>query len=69
LVRNADNDEVLAVLKQVLKQTIEHTGGVFGATQKECGNFGTLDLAAAQRECAAYLAVLNAKDHSFQYAA
>jgi hypothetical protein len=26
-------------------------------------------LAAAQRECAAYLAVLNAKDHSFQYAA
>ena len=69
LVRNADNAEVLAVLKQVLKQTIEHTGGVFGATQKECGNFRTLDLAAAQRECAAYLAVLNAKDHSFQYAA
>lgn len=69
LVRNADNAEVLTVLKQVLTQTIEHTGGVFGATQKECGNYRTLDLAAAQRECAAYLAVLNAKEHNFQYAA
>ena len=69
LVRHADNAEVLAVLKQVLTQTIEHTGGVFGATQKECGNYRTLDLAAAQRECAAYLAVLNAKEHNFQYAA
>ena len=68
MVRDADNAEVLAVLKQVLTQTINHTGSVFGATQKECGNFRTLDLACAQKECAAYLDVLNAKEHSFQYA-
>lgn len=69
LVRNADNEEVLAVLKDVLAKTIEHQGDVFGASAKECGNYRTLDITAAQKECAMYLATLIAKDHDFQYQA
>ncbi len=69
LVRNADNQAVLAVLKEVLAKTVAHTGDVFGNSEIECGNCRTLDLAAAQKECAVYLECLNAKEHSFQYVA
>ena len=67
LVRDADNARVLAALKQALADTVAHTGAVFGQSAAECGNYRTLDLCAAQKECAAYLKVLNEKEQTFRY--
>ena len=36
LVRNAENEKVLAVLKETLEKVINHEGEVFGASQIEC---------------------------------
>ena len=58
LVRNADHSEVLDVLRESLQRVIDHTGPVFGASRKECGNFASLDLKKAQDECARYLEVI-----------
>jgi S-ribosylhomocysteine lyase len=69
LIRNADNDVVLATLKTMLQQVIDHEGLVFGASQKECGNYRNLDIECAKRECRRYLDCLNAKPtHDFTYA-
>ena len=68
LVRDADNDEVLSVVKDVLGKIIAHEGEVFGASRKECGNYKSLDLDAAKRECRAYLDALESrKIHTFEY--
>ena len=68
LVRNADNDEVLSVVKDVLGKIIAHEGEVFGASRKECGNYKSLDLDAAKRECRAYLDALESRTiHTFEY--
>lgn len=68
LVRNADNDEVLSVVMDVLSKIIAHEGEVFGASRKECGNYKSLDLDAAKRECRAYLEALQSKaSHTFEY--
>lgn len=67
LVRDADNQKVLQVLKDCLKKTVEHDGEIFGNTQKECGNYRSLDLEYAKKECRRYLEVLNSKEHSFEY--
>lgn len=67
LVRNADNDKVLEVLKKCLGDTLAYEGEVFGAERKECGNYKNLSLDAAKNECRAYLDVLNSKKWSFTY--
>lgn len=67
LVRNADNEETLAVVKDVLMKIVSHDGEMFGAVKKECGNYKNLDLASAKRECERYLAVLNSKENDFKY--
>ena len=67
LVRDAENAEVLSVVKSVLDRIIKHDGEMFGATRKECGNYKNLDLAAAKVECERYLAVLNSKENDFTY--
>ena len=67
LVRNADNNRVLAVLKDCLKKTVEHDGEMFGNTRQECGNYKSLDLDSAKRECKAYLEVLESREHTFEY--
>ena len=67
LVRKADNEKVLAVLMDVLAKILAYEGEVFGASQIECGNYKNLSLDAAKQECAAYLAVLKAKNNDFQY--
>lgn len=67
LVRNADNDETLEVVKDVLAKIVSHSGEMFGAVKKECGNYMNLDLAAAKRECERYLAILNSKENDFLY--
>lgn len=68
LVRNADNNRVLEVLKDCLEKTIAHEGPVFGASAAECGNYRCLDIEAAHRECRRYLDVLEANPHpDFKY--
>ncbi len=67
LVRDAECDEVLAEVKDVLNKIIDHTGEMFGAVRRECGNYKNLDLAAAKRECRAYLDKLNSREQSFTY--
>ena len=61
LTRDLEPTVVLEALKVALAATVSHTGGMYGASRKECGNYKELDLDAAKRECAAYLEVL--KDH------
>lgn len=67
LVRNADNQRVLSVLKKCLADTLAHEGEVFGAKREECGNYKNLSIDAARAECEKYLSVLNAKEWSFDY--
>lgn len=67
LVRNADNSETLAVVKDVLEKIVNHDGEMFGAVRRECGNYKNLDLPSAKIECERYLAVLNGKKNDFLY--
>ena len=67
LVRDAENGEVLSIVKDVLTKIAEHDGEMFGAVKKECGNYKNLDLAAAKRECARYLAILENRKNDFKY--
>ncbi len=67
LVRNADNERVLSEVKTALANSVSHTGEVFGCSEIECGNYRTLDLESAVRECEKYLEVLNSKDNNFTY--
>ena len=67
LVRNADNDHVLAVVKDVLSRIVNHGGEMFGAVKKECGNYQNLDLSVAKTECERYLNILNSKENDFLY--
>ncbi len=67
LIRNADNDRVLDVVKQVLRDIIAYDGEVFGNSEIECGNYRTLCLDNAKNECKNYLKVLEAKEHTFLY--
>ena len=69
LVRNADNDRVLKVVKSTLRRIIDHDGEIFGYSAIECGNYRNLDLSAAKVEAERYLAVLDSRDHDFKYKA
>lgn len=68
LVRNADNERVLCVIKDVLKKISVYEGEVFGCSDIECGNYRTLELSKAKKEAESYLALLNSREHSFKYA-
>ena len=68
LMRDTTNEEAYALVKDILKKTIEHDGKMFGDTRKECGNYRNLSIAAAKAECANYLAVLQEKNQTkFEY--
>lgn len=67
LVRNANHDRVLNELKKALAAVVDHKGEIFGNSRQECGNYRELSLQAAKDEAAAYLSVLNEKEHSFRY--
>ena len=67
LLRNADNEKTLTVLKDCLNKVLAHEGEVFGATRKECGNYKSLNLETAKKECGAYLKALTEKEQTFTY--
>lgn len=68
LIRNADNQQVLSVVKDVLRQIIAYEGPVFGASRVECGNYANLELSLAHEECKRYLDVLEHYPHiDFKY--
>lgn len=68
LVRDMDNECVLALVKDTLQRVVEHTGEMFGATRKECGNYLDLDIEKARAECRRYLEILNTeKELTFCY--
>ena len=67
LVRDADNDTVLAEVKNTLERILQHDGPVFGSTPKECGNYANLDLACAKAEAKRYLTELQARPVTFEY--
>lgn len=65
--KSVSYDEVLSLVKKTLRQTIDHTGAVFGASEIECGNYKTLDLDSAKKACAEYLEILNGVDGIVDY--
>ncbi len=67
LVRNADNEKVLCVIKDVLKKISAYEGEVFGCSEIECGNYRTLELSKAKEESKKYLEVLESRTQSFEY--
>lgn len=67
LVRNADNDKVLAEIKSALSKIIAHEGEVFGASEIECGNYLSLELSSAAKESQRYLDVLNHMPVDYKY--
>ncbi len=67
LVRDSVSaDDVWTTLCQVLAD-VEKQPAMFGASQKECGNYRNLSLDAARRECADFLAALLARGRNFTY--
>lgn len=68
LMRDSVTKEmVLNLVKDALQKTIDHEGAVFGASEKECGNYRTLSLDAAKSACMEYLKVISALDDIITY--
>ena len=69
LVRDTAKETVLEVTKSVLAKIVSHDGPMFGESEIECGNYRSLSVEAAKKEAAAYLAVLESKENTFEYPA
>lgn len=67
LVRDADNEAVLSEIITACQKIVSHEGEVFGASEIECGNYKSLDLAKAKSEAELYLDVLKTKLSNFKY--
>ena len=68
LIRNAENEAVLAAVKEVLQKIIDHDGEMFGATRIACGNYQNLSVESAKAESRRYLDALNAlTEVTFRY--
>jgi S-ribosylhomocysteine lyase len=67
LVRDMDKNDVLVLIKDVLKKIIDHKGEIFGNKREECGNYRNLNLETAQMEAQRYLNVLNGSEVTFKY--
>ena len=67
LVRDAKNEEVLAVVRETLEKIIAHEGEVFGKSRVECGNYLELDMESARIEAKRYLDALSKCDATFAY--
>ena len=67
LVRDVDKNIVLDETKKALADIVSHSGKMFGAERKQCGNFRGLSLKAAQTEAKRFLDVLNNTITDFEY--
>ena len=67
LVRDADNDTVLSVIRETMQAILEYDGPVFGASARECGNYINLNLDLAKAEAQRYLSELSARPVTFTY--
>ena len=67
LVRDEEPTTVYRIVRETLARIAAHTGEVFGASRKECGNYLELDLASGVREARAYLAALPDGKTDFSY--
>lgn len=67
LVRDTTHEDVLRVVKAVLKSILSHTGEMPGGRREECGNYKNLSVEAAKAECERYLEVLNNGEWDMSY--
>ena len=67
LVRDADNETVLATVKSVLSTIAYKADVMFGAERKECGNYKELSLESAKTEAKRYLFELESHTQTFVY--
>lgn len=67
LVRDAENGEVLGVIKEVLSKITDHDGDVFGASRTECGNYRCLELEAAKNVAREFSDILKYAENNFSY--
>ena len=67
LTRDIEGDKAVEVILSTLEKIVEHTGEMFGASRKECGNYKELDLDAAKREAKRYLDKLRSKKIDLEY--
>ena len=68
LIRDAENEAVLAAVKQVLRDILAHDGEMFGNTRRECGNYKNLSVESAKAEARRYLDALESlKEVTFRY--
>ena len=67
LVRDANNGEIFAIVKKVLRDIIDYDGPMPGASSVECGKYRELDMAVAKEEAKRYLAILDSRDWDFTY--
>ena len=55
LMRESDDEKVIALVQRTLRQILAYEGPVFGATREECGNYINLSLDKAKAEAERYL--------------
>ena len=67
LVRDAENEKVLSVVKDVLSEIADRSNEMYGATRKECGNYKELSLESAKAEAKRYLCELEKRAQTFAY--
>ena len=67
LVRDADNETVLSLVRDTMQNILDYEGPVFGASARECGNYINLDLSLAKAEAKRYLDELSARPVTFTY--
>ncbi|HIV85577.1 MAG TPA: S-ribosylhomocysteine lyase [Candidatus Monoglobus merdigallinarum] len=60
LIRDADNAEVVSIIKRILRDISVYDGEMPGASEIECGNYRNLDVGAAAKEAASYLKEIEA---------
>lgn len=68
LVRGLLPERVKKALLTALRSVLTHSGPMFGATRRECGNFENLSVDDAKKECAAYIVALEGQKGGFEYA-
>ncbi len=67
LVRDAENDVVLRVVKELLKKIAVYDGEMPGGSRKECGNYKNLAIEPARVLAREYLAALEGSECDFKY--